>query len=118
MTIRDRGIIKWQPALIMPEQTAMMRALRNELEQCEKPIIDEHERAEFDERIGYAMEYNLPVVFSVWQAGFITEQVGRVHYVDPITQQMRIETLIGEFERLMLADVVGVGVVFDYVAED
>lgn len=113
MTIRDRGIVKWQPALIMPEHTAMMRALRNELEQCEKPIVDEHERSEFDERIGYAMEYNLPVVFSVWQAGFITEVAGRIHYIDPITKQMRIESLIGEFERLMLADVVGVEVAED-----
>ena len=111
--IKDRGLMKWAPALIMPEQTAMLRALRGELEQCEKPIVDEHERAEFDERIGYAMEYNLPVVFSVWQAGFITDRVGRVHYVDETTQQMRIESLIGEFERLMLTDVVGVEVAED-----
>lgn len=113
MGLKDRGKMKWQAALITPEHAAMLRALRGEQELCEKPIVDEFMRNEFDERVAYAMEFNMPIEFAVWQAGFISHVVGRVHYVEPIKQQLRIEREDGAVERLMMADVVGVEVLDD-----
>ncbi|USK36167.1 YolD-like family protein [Bacillus sp. F19] len=36
---------------------------------------------------------------------------GRVHYVDPITRELRIEVKDGEFERVGFESVVGVKVI-------
>jgi YolD-like protein len=57
------------------------------------------------------MEYNLPVKIKVWSDGFTETITGRIHYVDPITFQLRVEVKSGEFERIAFDDVVGVIVV-------
>jgi hypothetical protein len=66
---------------------------------------------EFDRSIAYAMEYNLPVKIKVWSDGFTETITGTIHYVDPITFQLRIELETGEFERIAFEDVVGIIVV-------
>jgi hypothetical protein len=76
-----------------------------------KPLIDEYEAEEFDQRLSYAMEYNFAVKVTVWNDGFTTEITGPVHYVNPITQQLHIEVKSGEFEQITFEDVVGVVVV-------
>jgi hypothetical protein len=43
--------------------------------------------------------------------GFTETITGRIHYVDPITCQLRIEVKSNDFERIALEDVVGVMVV-------
>lgn len=43
--------------------------------------------------------------------GFPSEIAGRVHYVDPIAHELRIEVKPGEFERVAFDSVVGVKVV-------
>jgi hypothetical protein len=111
MAIRDRGIVKWQAAFQLPELVKTQRNFWRDTERQPKPIIDEYEAEEFDLRICYAMEYNLAVKISVWTDGFITDITGRVHYIDPITHQLRIEVKPGEFERVAFEDVVGVVVV-------
>jgi hypothetical protein len=76
-----------------------------------KPLLDDYEKEEFDRSIAYAMEYNLPLKIKVWSGGFTETITGRIHYVDPITFQLRIEVKSGEFERIAFNDVVGVMVV-------
>lgn len=111
MTIRDRGAKKWT-SLMLPEHIAMLRQFNDDYYLVEKPIVDEFAYDEFDERIAYAMEYNMPVKITEWHAGRFTEVVGRVHYVDPITKQLRVKTTQG-FERLNMADVTAVEIVAD-----
>jgi hypothetical protein len=57
------------------------------------------------------MEYNLSVKIKFWSDGLTVTITGRIHYVDPIALQLRIEVESGEFERIVFKDVVGVIVV-------
>lgn len=111
MAIRDRGKIKWNPASFMPEGFAMTREMYRDQARQAKPILDEYQTEEFDLRIVYAMEYNHAIKLTVWNDGFTSEVIGRIHYVDPITKQLRIETKPGEFERVKFDDVTAVKVV-------
>lgn len=111
MAIHDRGKKKWQFAFGMPELIKAQRDLWRDTERIVKPIVDEYEREEFDRRIAYAMEYWLAVKLRIWDDGFISEIAGRIHYVDPITKQLRVEMKPGDFKRIAFEDVVGVSVV-------
>jgi hypothetical protein len=111
MAIRDRGKIKWNPASFMPEAFAMTRDMYKDQARQAKPILDEYQTEEFDLRIAYAMEYRHSVKLTVWSDGFTAEVTGNVHYVDPITKQLRIEVKPGEFERVAFDEVVGVRVI-------
>ena len=111
MAIRDRGKIKWRPASFMPLGFEMTRAMFKEQERQPKPLIDEYEKEEFDQRIAYAMENNLAVELSIWSNGFTENITGRIHNVDPITHQLLIVVKPGKLERIAFEAVVGVAVV-------
>lgn len=108
--IRDRGLQKWH-GFFMPEHVAELNKIPDEMNKCEKPLIDEYQRVEFDERIAYAMEFNMPVRLTVWIGGHLKDTIGRVHYCDVVKQQLRIETLMHDFVRVNLSDVVGVEII-------
>ena len=111
MTIRDRGKKKWQFAFGMPELIKAQKDLWIEGERRPKPIIDEYEKEKFDESICYAMEYNHAVKITIWSKGFTSEITGRIHYVDPLSYQLRMELQGGELERIDFECVIGVSVV-------
>ncbi|MDR7075883.1 hypothetical protein J2Y03_000871 [Neobacillus niacini] len=111
MAIRDRGKMKWRPASFMPEGFAMTRALFKNQERQAKPLLDEYQTEEFDQRIGYAMENHLPVKLTTREEGFTEDMTGYIHYIDPITQQLRVEEKPGEFQRVAFSDVIAVVVV-------
>ena len=110
MTIRDRGKVKWQSASFIPLVFEMTGEMFKDQARTTKPILDENQTEEFDLRIAYAMEYNHAVKLTIWDDGFTHEMTGRVHYVDPITYELRIEVKPGEFERVAFESVVGVKV--------
>lgn len=111
MALRDRGITKWQAAFQLPELAKAQRNLWHDTERNSKPIIDEQEAEEYDLRIAYAMEFGHAVKVTIWHDGFTQDTIGRVHYVDPLTKELRIEVGIGEFERVPFDSVVGVKVI-------
>lgn len=78
----------------LPEHIEALRQDYLDSKRVAKPIVGEDELAEFNQRIHYAMEYGLPVKFTIWESGKVSEIIGRVHFVDP--------------KRLNMADVVGV----------
>ncbi|MBS4194147.1 YolD-like family protein [Lederbergia citri] len=111
MAIRDRGKKKWQFAFGMPELIKAHRDLWTDQGRIIKPIIDEYEKEEFDQRICYAMEYNLSVKITIWSNGFLSNIIGRIHYVDSISYQLRIELFEGRVQRIDFEDVLGVSVI-------
>jgi hypothetical protein len=111
MAIRYRGKVKWNPASFMPEGFAMTRDMYKDQERQAKSILDDYQTEEFELRIKYAMEYKHAVRLSMWDDGFTTDYTGRIHRVDPITHELRLEVKPGEYERVALDDVVGVKVV-------
>jgi hypothetical protein len=111
MRIRDRGKLKWASALFAPEHRGMLRALaRDELRQA-RPILDEYEIEELENRICEAMEFNNPVVISKWADGFTYEERGCVHYLDPIRKEVRIVSEDGAVVRIKFTDIVAVEVI-------
>jgi len=83
MSIRDRGKKKWQFAFGMPELIKAQQDLWADQDRTIKPIVDEYEKEEFDQRIRFAMEYNLSVKIKIWLNGYKSNFIGRIHYVDP-----------------------------------
>jgi hypothetical protein len=61
MTIRDRGKIKWQASSFLPQIFEMQREMFKDQERQPRPLLSEFDTEEFDQRISYAMEYNLAV---------------------------------------------------------
>ena len=110
MAIRDRGKMKWQSVSFIPLAFEMTREMFKDQSRTAKPILDEYQTEEFDLRIAYATEYNHAVKLTVWDDGFTHGITGRVHYVDPITHEARIELKSREFVRVTFDSVVGVKV--------
>ncbi|MDD0820051.1 hypothetical protein BUE63_24035 [Bacillus sp. MB353a] len=88
----------------------MTREMFKDQARTTKPILDENQKEEFDLRIAFATEYNHSVKLTVRDEGFTHDITGSVHYVDPITHEVRIEVKPGEFERVTFNSVVGVKV--------
>jgi hypothetical protein len=108
MTIRDRGKMKWHGAFFMPEHVKMLGNLRNDYYRTEKPQLDLNQYEEFDERVSGAMAENLPIKVTIWQNGIISDIIGNVHYVDPLTKQLRMEVNPGVFELVRFDDIINV----------
>jgi hypothetical protein len=108
MAIRDRGKMKWQGAFFMPEHVKMLGDLRTDYYRTAKPQLDEYQLEEFDERICDAMAANQPIKITVWDAGFTTDIIGKIHYVDPITKQIRIEVGGRKFKYVRFEDIISV----------
>ncbi|SMQ72166.1 YolD-like protein [Bacillus sp. OV166] len=85
MTIKDRGLIKWNAASFMPQVFEQQREMFKDQERQPWPLLSEFDTEEFDQRIDYAIEFKLAVRLTVWEDGFTTEMTGHIHHVDPIT---------------------------------
>jgi hypothetical protein len=111
MRIRDRGKLKFMPAHFMPEHRALLRKLaRDELRQP-RPLLDEYEIQEFENRICYAMEYTYEVKITKWDDGFTYEETGHVHYLDPIRKEVRMVVENGCTVSIAFGDIVAVEVI-------
>jgi hypothetical protein len=108
MTIRDRGKMKWHGAFFMPEHVKMLGNLRTDYHRTEKPQLDLNQYEEFDERVSGAMAENLPIKVTIWQNGITSDIIGNVHYIDPLTKQLRMEVNSGVFELVRFDDIINV----------
>ncbi|MBT2757557.1 YolD-like family protein [Mesobacillus foraminis] len=108
MAIRDRGKLKWLPAHFMPEHRSFLREMQRDQLRKAKPLIDEYELEDFERRICEAMEFNQRVVISKWTDGFIIQETGRVHYLDPIRKEIRMVSEDGTAFRIEFADITDV----------
>ncbi|WP_338368190.1 YolD-like family protein, partial [Enterococcus faecium] len=107
----DRGKLKWQPALMMPEHGFLLRELeRDELRQA-KPVFDEYELEEFERLICETMEFNQAVIITVWTDGYTYEEKGHVHYLDPIRKEVRMVAEDGAALRIPFEEITGVSIV-------
>ncbi|MEC0271934.1 YolD-like family protein [Peribacillus frigoritolerans] len=108
-TIRDRGLIKWQAALSMPKYKALNKKI-GEVDYFlnKKPILDEYQVEEFDNNIHYAMEYHLPIRFSLHNKGNPHELYGHCVYIHPITKELRIQKKDRSFVKIRFGEVISV----------
>jgi hypothetical protein len=108
MSINDRGKIKWQGAFFQPEHVKMLGDLRTDYYRTAKPELDAYQLNEIDEQICEAMAHNLPIKAVVWENGFTRDLKGMVHYIDPLTQELRIEIKPGEYERIKFEEIINI----------
>lgn len=111
MAIRDRGKMKWQGAFFMPEHVKMLREIERDMMRMQKPLLDEYQIEEFERQVCEAMEFAQPVKLMVWRDGFTYEEIGRVHYLDPLQKEVRLKTELGTFSRIKFTDIIAVEVI-------
>lgn len=110
MAIRDRGRIKWQSAFFMPEHVAMLKKIRKEEEREDKPILDEYQIEEFEQKMLEAMKYTFPVKLKIWDCGFYKYYDGILHRLDEINKLIYLKTKDRSMIRINFHDLVGVEV--------
>ena len=105
--IRDRGNKKWV-SLMLPEHVKMLRDMSVDLKRQNKPVLDEYQIQEFEERIKYAQEFKLPLEFSLFENGFIKNTVGRVMKMDLLTKKIKIKTMNDNVEFVHFNEIINV----------
>jgi hypothetical protein len=95
---------------MLPEHVEMLRVADREYYKTPKPIIDEYQLQEFEEKIHYAMEFHYQVKFDVWIEGFVEEVRGYIHYLDPIYKEVRIKDDEGNVDRIKFENIINVEV--------
>ncbi|MED3656289.1 YolD-like family protein [Heyndrickxia sporothermodurans] len=95
--IRDRGNKKWV-SLMLPEHVKMLKDMSVDLKRRDKPILDEYQIQEFEERLKYAQKFKLPVEFSIYEHGFIKEIVGRIIKMDSLEKKIKIKAINDNIE--------------------
>ncbi|WHY95444.1 YolD-like family protein [Peribacillus simplex] len=108
--IRDRGLVKWQAALIMPEHKALIKMDEEDNFLNKKPVLDEYQVEEFENNIHYAMEYHLPISFRLHNKGYPHELYGHCVYIHPFTKELRIQKKDSSFEKIQFDEIIGVSV--------
>ena len=108
-TIRDRGIIKWQAALIIPDHKALNKNL-GEVEYFlnKRPVLDEYQVEEFENNIHYAMECHLPIRFRLHNNGNPHELYGHCVYIHPVMKELRIQKKDSSFKYIQYSDILNV----------
>lgn len=110
MVIRERGKMKWQPATFIP----LAFEMTSEVFKDQSRTAMANFRRISDERVRPA--YRVRNRIRSWSKvncqddGFTHDITGRVHYVDPTTQEVRIEQKPSEFVRVSFDSVIGVKV--------
>lgn len=99
------------PAHFMPEHRALLRELARDELRRPRPLLDEYEIQEMEDRICCAMEYTYEVKITKWDEGFTYEEKGHVHYLDPIRKEVRMVTDDSSVIICKFTDIVGVEVI-------
>jgi len=87
---RDRGDIKWNSAMMLPEYAKLLREAKEEYERDSKPILDEQQIEENEQSILQAMEYSLLANFVFFENYASNTINGYVHFIDYNLKQYRI----------------------------
>lgn len=66
---KDRGRKKWT-AMMLPEHISMLKEMNIDYEKESKPILDEYQLQEINEKIGTTVEFHMPLIFELWIDGF------------------------------------------------
>ncbi len=89
--IHDRGVIKWQSAMLLPEHIKKLKQFHQEVYKIQKPVLDEQELSEMDLLVGEAMEFNTLLQFTFWEDGELKKVKGLIHFIDVIGKEFRIK---------------------------
>ncbi|OIK14576.1 hypothetical protein BIV60_11455 [Bacillus sp. MUM 116] len=108
--IRDRGKIKWQSAFFMPEHVKMLSEVRKEELKVKKPILDEYQIEEFEQKILLAIEYSYQLNITILESGFIKGFCGVIQRLDELNKIIYLQTDDFKRTKLRFDDIVGIEV--------
>ncbi|MDP1421058.1 YolD-like family protein [Peribacillus simplex] len=107
--ICDRGIMKWQATLMLPEHKALNERLgEGDNFLNKKPVLDEYQVEELDNNIHYALEYHLPIRFRLHNEGNPHDLSGYCVYIHPVTKELRIQKKDSSLEYIQFDEITGV----------
>ncbi|NRG48466.1 YolD-like family protein [Bacillus sp. CRN 9] len=89
--MRDRGMIKWQPAFFMPQQKESIENFYHEEAKIKKPILDKQQFEEMGIIIMESLNYTLPIHINRWESGYIYKEHGIVDKLDYLMQYIIFE---------------------------
>jgi YolD-like protein len=106
--IRDRGNIKWT-SLMLPEHVRELRRyIHEDYYNVPEPTLDEQQMEEMNEIILEAMEYNIPLVLTLYKDKRLNTLSGYVHYIDTVKRHFRILEKNGTLRIVPFSEVKGV----------
>jgi hypothetical protein len=109
--IRDRGKMKWQSAFFMPEHVKMLRELRSDYQKTSKPILDESQIDDFEQKLCTALEFKQVINITTWEFGFFREFFGSLRKLDDWNRTIHLEEEDGCLTTILFNQVVGVNLV-------
>lgn len=81
MKVQDRGTMKWV-SLMLPEHVALLKDAL--IEYKDKPILDEQKMVEIDSKLKFALEEQVELEMTYYQAGDILTLSGRLMKIDQL----------------------------------
>lgn len=105
--IKDRGNIKWT-AMMLPEHVSLLREIKEELNQKQKPELDEQQLMEMNEVICEGMAENQAIAFTYYRKYDYHCVIGKVHYYSETEKKLYIIDHFGGKTILLLEDIIHV----------
>ncbi|QVY60912.1 YolD-like family protein [Cytobacillus gottheilii] len=105
--LRDRGLLKWQPAHFMPEHRKMLSDVDQDYYKQAKPQLDEQELEEIGIIVMESLNYTLEIKITIWQAGYFNDHIGIVSRVDYLMKYIFLEKE-DENIKIMIVDITAV----------
>ena len=94
---------------MLPEHKALNKKMGEEDNFLnKKPVLDEYQVEEFENNIHYAMEYHLPISFTLHNAGNQQELHGYCVYIQPVMKELRIQKKDCSFEYIQFDEIISV----------
>lgn len=103
----DRGNKKWT-SMMLPEHVQMVKDLNVDYYRQPKPQLDEQQVEQINETFHIAMEFNLPLVVTVWDEGFFSEVEGVLHYINEIDKAIHMVDIKSEIHKIKFDVIAGV----------
>ncbi|WP_409304892.1 YolD-like family protein [Peribacillus sp. SCS-155] len=110
MSIRDRGKIKWNGAFFMPEHIKMLNELKSDYYKTMKPVLDEYQIQEFENKMLEAMEFAMKANITTWEDGYEWEYLGLIHRLDEWNRiiYLELEKEDGYIMKILFDDIINV----------
>ncbi|MBM7569888.1 YolD-like family protein [Aquibacillus albus] len=88
--VNDRGTIKWT-SLMLPEHVEMLRQLWSEDQKTHKPVLDEHQLEEMNQRLNHAITSNAAITITYYRDDNYHICHGFIQSIDSKNRQLVIK---------------------------
>ena len=82
--MQDRGMIKWMPFNSVINSKYLVSEIEKEKSKIIKPTLSEEQLEIIENNILESLINQIPLVFKIYQAGFIKNTKGTVIKIDPV----------------------------------